>query len=889
MPSAAARPSSRFRSILVFLILAAILLAFIPLGRLSIHQPSSVVPRLSVQFSAPGLTASLMETVLTRPLENSLADMPGLAALYSVTTRGNLRVDLHPMHRRDIDRLQREVQSRLERARISWPASMDPPAISLMDASAEVAQFKVASRAHDPLALRDWVETEFARQLRELPGVESVEVKGGAVREILVMPDQRRLAGLGLSFDDLLQAIRKYPEMPAVMQMTAPKKRSRREPLQSGNVTAVSAIPVSLPDGESVSLGEIASLTHVENPEPSGDAPGIHVTVNKQASADSADVARRVDAHVDWMRANRLIPDGMELDFLAGRVEFARESFKDLTRALMLGLTLVLLTSLLLHGARRTLILGVILVASLQVVLIAMALTGAGIDSVTFAGLVLGTGFFSGAALLLFAYAPGPDGINLPRAVISAASVAMMAVLAAIILAGGELAQRYREWAIAMGGTWLLSTLLALWLVPIFDAPRKEMKKVPWIPAIHRAMGRARQYYERWLGRALQRARLTAVLFAAMAAAFAAVWLTQDFSLPTGQSPSRDIRLRLQGPDNVGSAALATEIVHRLSTLPELRRINHSAQGWREEFELHLQEDRARDLGVDIAMAGRALAIAETGITVGSFRDADHRYKVLMRLPPAEADAATMGKILLLGELERRPAVYLRDVAVIERVTVPLETRRHDGKPVIDIVTSLAQGVSSVQALKRIDATMADMDLPPDYRLSFGHEYVSRGIGFKAAGIAVLLLFLSQALLNRSLRLALQIVLVAGIVPLGVGAVLILLAVPFTTATWLGLIILLGITAGHSALLFIPAEVQPQPVSLQRLRRAARHQFRPLLAMVLTGILGIAGLVWINSDMYIQHILITLIAGLLLSLPVNLFMTPLLHRLFSRKEQISIT
>lgn len=886
-PRVAARHSARSRSLVAGVILTAVLLGFLPLGRLSVEPSPVLVPRLSLEFSTPGLTASAVETLLTRPLESLLAGAPALAGMETVTTSGSLRIDLRPSRRRDFEALEREVQSRLERARIAWPASMDAPAVTRADALAEAAQFSVTSRKHDPLALRDWVEAEFARRLRELPGVEEVDIKGGAVREILVLPDQRRLAGLGLSFDDLLQAIRRHPRMFGGMQPPSLKKTSRHESRPSGNVTAMSALPVSLADGESLHLGEVASLAHAQNPEPvENDAEQIQVTVIQQPSANLADVARQVGVHVDWMRANRLIPDGIELAALAGPVESARQALKKLTRALIAGLALVLLFSFLLHGARRTLILGVILALALQAVLAAMVLAGIEVDSVTFGGLALGVGLFAGAALLLFARAAQPGGAAAARATVLALGGLMVAALASVVLAGGELSLRYREWAAAMGGAWLLSALLAWWLVPTFDAPPGKTMTASCGKAVRRAIGRARRSYGRLLEKALRRARLTLIFFAALAAGFIAAWLAHDFAAPAGRFPSQEIVLRLQGPDDADTAAVADDVVRKLSAAPELRRIRHTARERREESSLSLRQDRARDLGVDIAAAGRALAIASTGITVGNFRDAEHRYNVRMRLPAEEADAAASGRILLLGELERRPAVFLRDVAVVERAIVPAEIRRLNGKPVVDIVALPAPEAARDKLLERLGELLDEIHLPPGYRLSFSPEIATQAMGLKALGLAALLVFLAQALLSQSLRLALPVALVAGSAPMATGAIMILSGVPFTPVAWLGLIMLLGVVAGHSATLSMSAGTRPEPVLSRRLQRAARRQFWPLLTLALAGVVGMASLTWIDGDAFNEHMIVALIAGLLLSLPVNLFATPLLY-LLSRKEQIS--
>src|SRR3989344_734515 len=333
MSPAAARPSARYRSAIVVFVLAFVLLGFFALGRLPIDLPPSRDElRLNIRLSMPGLTAPMTEQKLTLPLEAVLAGVPCAAAMESVTTSGSASIDLHLNRRRDIDAVQRDVMSRLERVRTSWPASIDPPSVTLTDNSSASMEFNLTSRTHDPLALRDWVETGFAKRLQELPGVATVEITGGTVREILVMPDQRRLAGYGLSFEDLLQAIRKNPEVDSRISQLPVKKRSRREPMLSGSLAAVAAIPLVLPDGDSIRLSEVAGLVLNQPANPASlrvnGAEVVKVTVHKQAQTALSDIVGQVRAHVDWMRANRLIPDGIEVHPLSGRLDEARQPLR---------------------------------------------------------------------------------------------------------------------------------------------------------------------------------------------------------------------------------------------------------------------------------------------------------------------------------------------------------------------------------------------------------------------------------------------------------------------------------------------------------------------------------------------------------------------------------
>jgi multidrug efflux pump subunit AcrB len=763
---------------------------------------------------------------------------------------------------------------------------MDAPTLALADGVSKVAEFTLTSGTRDALALRDWIEAGFVKRLRELPGVATVDIEGGIVREILVLPDQRRLAGYGLSFEDLLQAIRKNPEADPRARAAPVKGRSRREPVQSGNLAAVAALPVMLPGGETIYLSEVAGLTLSQAPEAVlrvDGAEAVRVTVAKQPRAALSEVAEEVRAHVDWMHANQLIPEGIVIHSFVSQLDAARKPLRKMAYAFLGGFILVLAAAhLLWGGGRRTLMLGVIIVAALQGILITLALSGAALDVMTLGGLVLGTGLFGGTAMLLFegTAQPAPaHGVN----PVLAAAVAMVMALVPVWFVGGELSAVYRELVLVFSGAWLLAALLALWLVPMFDSRRRRQASAPWHAAAGHAISGMRQSYDRLLRRLLQSA-VPALVVAVLvfAALTTAVFVKgREMSAPI-ELPGREIVLRLQGPDSAKLTALADDIVQRLGKLPGLRQTSHSAQMTREEWLPRLDEERARELGVDLGLAGKALAIAATGIPAGSFRDADRRYNVRMRLPPEDTGGIAAGNILLLGELEQRPAVHLRDVATVERVVVPARMRRHNGTPEIEITALLVEGYSSEQLMTETDRLLDKMKLPSGYRLMHGRgdDAARNTNGLMALALAVLLVFVAQAWLHRSLRPALPITLAGGATVVGTGAALLLSGMPLSPPAWLGALMLFGIAAGHAATL-AAARDKPQ------LRQIARHQFRPLFSMVLAAFLGMLSLMWVNGSVSGLHILITvLLTGLPISLLINLLLTPLLYWMFLRKEQI---
>jgi multidrug efflux pump subunit AcrB len=438
---------------------------------------------------------------------------------------------------------------------------------------------------------------------------------------------------------------------------------------------------------------------------------------------------------------------------------------------------------------------------------------------------------------------------------------------------------------LVFGGASLLA-LLALWLVPMFDTRRRRQASAPWHAAAGHAMSGMRQSYDRLLHRLLQHAVPALVVAAlAIAALTAAVFVKSRAMSAPVELPGQEIVLRLQGPDSAGLTALSDDIVQRLGKLPGLRPPSHSAQMTREEWLPRLDEDRARELGVDMTMAGKALAIATTGIPAGSFRDADRRYNVRMRLPPEDAGGIAAGNILLLGELEHRPAVYLRDIAALERVVVPARIRRHNGTPEIEITASLADAYSSEQLVTETDSLLDKMKLPSGYQLmhSRGSDAARNTNGLMALALAVMLVFVAQAWLHRSLRPALAITLAAGATVVGTGAALLLSGMPWSPPVWLGALLLFGIAAGHAATLAAARETP-------HLRQIARHQFLALFAMVLTAVLGMLSLMWVNGSVSGLHILIAvLLTGLPVSLLINLLLSPLLYWMFLRKEQTPVS
>lgn len=900
MPPAAASPLARYRFLVALVALAVLLLGFFALGRLPIDlPPSRDAPRLHVQVSVPGVTATVIEDKITHRLEGALTGVAGVTAVESVTTSGSAFIDLYLKHRHETAAVLQDVSARLDRVKSSWPISVDPPTVAVIDASSNVAEYAITSSREDMLTLRDWTESEFARKLRELSGVATVEVEGGAVREVLVMPDQRRLAGLGLSFSDVLQAIRKAPEADAGIHTPPVKSRGRREKMPSGNVAAVAAMLVMLPSGESLPLAEIAQITLTEEVRPDPfrfeGAPAIKVIVQKQTRVAASDVVERIQAHLEWMRANRLIPDDIEIHLVSKRLEEAQQSLREITFALLAGFLLVVFTALLLLGSgRRTLIIGLIVVTTLQSVFVAMALANLALDVMMLSGLAVGIGLFAGIAMLMFenTVRSVAGQANFIKPVITMA-VIVPAALLPVLFVGGEIGTLFREFVTVFGGAWLLCVFLVLLLVPTFDARRRQRAHERWNAAVNLVIARMCQSYSDLLRRFLRHPSVTLIVAVILVGVMSAALFFQRQEFPPLEDKRvEEIILRVQGPNFGQLVTVGDDIVQRLHLLSHLSVVKNTALASQEVFSLQMDEVRARELGVDVTQAGKALAIALSGIPAGSFRDAEHSYNIRLRLPPEESSTtAILGRVLLLGELDNRPAVRLHDVATVERVTEPAQIRRFDGMPMIEVVASPASGSSMAQAWTQVQTALGQYALPAGYQMFYGAPGKAaeegRVLGTQALGWALLFVFVVQALLHRSIRMAILLSLTGFSAVAGVGIVLLLVGTPLSSAVWFGALMLIGITVSYAAVAVTQITMlreQGSPLQ-KKIVQYAKHQFRPQLAATLLAQVGMLPLIWINSGAAVLHpLIIVLLIGLLFSFFINLFLIPVLYLLIMRTE-----
>ncbi len=474
----------------VMLTLTAIVLGLFALNRLSIDLlPQLIYPQIGVRILDPAVPANIMEDQVTRQIEEQLAITEDSTGVESTTYEGTTEVELYFDYGKDIDIALRDASTRLDRAKRFLPSTIDPPIIFKRDpAQIPVMEFVVSSPLRDMTELRTWTDDVFAKFFLNLPGVAAVEVGGGLVREVHVLPDQRRLAGLGLSVEALVRAIeRGNVDSPAGRLRMAGQEYSSRTAGRVASVAALAALPIRLPSGESVPLSEVAQVIDTHEDERIrvryNGTPGVRVSVQKQPTANTVDVADVVSARLAELFERRLVPEDVQVDMVSNQAVYVRQSLDNATLAALAGAALAMLVVYCFLGSvRGTLIIGSAIPISIMITFVIMALGGLSLNLMTLGGLALGVGMLVDNTIVMLEnierhQREGEAGIDaaenaageVTSPIIAATSTNLAAVLPFLFISG-LVGLLFRELVFTITASIIASLVVAVTLVPALAA-----------------------------------------------------------------------------------------------------------------------------------------------------------------------------------------------------------------------------------------------------------------------------------------------------------------------------------------------------------------------------------------------------------------------------------
>ena len=485
-------PSRPFilRPVATTLLMVAIMLVgmfafrFLPISAL----PEVDYPTIQVQTFYPGASPDVMTSSITAPLEVQFGQMPGLNQMSSTSSSGASVITLQFSLALSLDVAEQEVQAAINAAGNLLPSDLPAPPIyaKVNPADAPILTLALTSKTLSPTQVQDLADTRLAQKISQLPGVGLVSVGGGQRPAVRIQANYRQLAAYGLNIDDLRTTL-------ATANVNTPKG-SFDGPTQAHTINANDQIRkpadyndlvVAYRNGAPVKLSDVARAT--EGPENTKLAAwmntdrAIVVNIQRQPGANVIEVVDRIQALLPQLRA--ALPAAIDVEVLTDRTTTIRASVADVEFELGLAVVLVVVVIFVfLRSPTATLIPSLSVPLSLVGTLAVMYLAGFSLNNLSLMALTIATGFVVDDAIVMIEnisrYIEAGDpplqaalkGSSQIGFTIISLTVSLIAVLIPLLFMPDVVGRLFREFAITLGVTIVISAVVALTLVPMMCA-----------------------------------------------------------------------------------------------------------------------------------------------------------------------------------------------------------------------------------------------------------------------------------------------------------------------------------------------------------------------------------------------------------------------------------
>lgn len=464
--------------------LAVAILGAVSLSKLATDLlPKVDVPWISITTQYEGVSPEEIETLLTRPIERAVSTVAGVERIDATSSEGLSRVQLQFDWGTSVDRALDDVRMAVDRTRRIMPEGAEPPNIYKFDlASAPVVHLGV-SGALDQRTLKRLAEDELSRALERLPGVASVDARGGRDREIRVTVDSHRLTSLGVTVQDVTQALARENRTVSagdvrdsghqVVLRTLGEFDSLRD-IENIVVKFAGEVPIRVADLAKVTDGirRVRSELYIDR------EPSIELQVFKQSGANTVEVTSAVMDEVKDL--NRRYAGRAKLDVLYDASEYIRAAVRSVRSSALIGAFLAVGVLLIfLRSLRATLVVAAAIPLSLFATFSLVYAQGMTLNLISFGGLALGIGMLVDGAVVILeniyrkrtqglgALEAAVEGADEVSTAVLAGTLTTMAVFAPVVFVGGVSGVLFSEMAQVVTFSLLCALLVALTLVPM--------------------------------------------------------------------------------------------------------------------------------------------------------------------------------------------------------------------------------------------------------------------------------------------------------------------------------------------------------------------------------------------------------------------------------------
>ncbi|MEP6939193.1 MAG: efflux RND transporter permease subunit [Rudaea sp.] len=575
-------PSRLFiqRPVATTLLMVAILLVGVlayralPLSAL----PEVDYPTIQITTLYPGASPEVMTSSVTAPLERQFGQMPGLNQMSSTSSGGASVITLQFSLSLSLDVAEQEVQAAINASGTFLPSDLPTPPIysKVNPADAPILSLALMSKSLPLYQVQDLADTRLAQKISQITGVGLVTLSGGQRPAVRVQANPSALASYGMSLEDLRTAI-------TGANVNGPKGTfdgpTRSYTIDANDQLKSAAeyrgIIIAYKNGSAIHLSDVADvIDDVENNKLAAwkdTVPAIIMNIQRQPGANVIEVVDRVKAMLPQLTAS--MPAAVDVSVLTDRTITVRASVADVQFELMLSVVLVVLVIFLfLRNLPATVIPSFSVPLSLIGTFGVMYLAGFSLNNLTMMALTIATGFVVDDAIVMIEnisrYLEEGDtpleaalkGSGQIAFTIVSLTISLIAVLIPLLFMGDVVGRLFREFAVTLAVTILISAVVSLTLVPMLcakmlrhRAPEQESRFSRKASAL---IDRVIAVYGRWLSWVLDRQGATLIV----AVATLILTIVLYVIVPKGFFPVQDtgvIQGISEGAQSISFAAMA--------------------------------------------------------------------------------------------------------------------------------------------------------------------------------------------------------------------------------------------------------------------------------------------------------------------------------------------
>ena len=575
-------PSRPFilRPVATSLVMASILLAgMVAYTQLPVAAlPEVDYPTIQVSTFYPGASPYVMATTVTAPLERQFGQIQGLSQMTSTSSGGSSIIVLQFNLSLSIDVAEQEVQSAINAAQTYLPSNLPAPPVysKINPADAPVLTVAVTSNSVPLPQVEDLVETRLAPKIAQLSGVGLVSISGGQKPAVRIQVDPAALASYGINLEDVRTALTQTSVNSAKGNFDGPYQSYQIDANdQLLKSTDYHNVVIAYRNGAAVKVKDVARvLDGVENNRLAAWmnlTPAVILNIRRQPGANTISVVRSIKALLPQRRTN--LPASIQLTQLTDLTTSIQASVSDVEFELMVTVGLVVLVIFtFLRSFSTTIIPSVAVPLSLIGTFAFMYVLGYSLNNLTLMALTIATGFVVDDAIVMIEnisrfieQGESPIGAALKGAeqigfTILSLTISLIAVLIPLLFMSDVVGRLFREFAVTLAVTIMVSAVVSLTLTPMMCSRILVSGRGRRRGRLNEAVGVAFEKLIAFYGRTLRIVLRFQVVTLLVAAATLMLTVYLYIAIPKGLFPVQDtgvIQGISQAPESISFTAMA--------------------------------------------------------------------------------------------------------------------------------------------------------------------------------------------------------------------------------------------------------------------------------------------------------------------------------------------